>query len=112
VRPRPGRAAGLGGALLAAALLSAGCGEQTPLSPSAERGRQVYLAQCVSCHGPEPGRDGPLGPAVKGASRELLEARIVRGSYPPGYTPKRPTRIMPPLPALAADVPALADYLR
>ena len=112
MRPRPGRAAGLGGALLAAALLSAGCGEQTPLSPSAERGRQVYLAQCVSCHGPEPGRDGPLGPAVKGASRELLEARVLRGTYPPGYTPKRPTRVMPPLPALAADIPALADYLR
>ncbi|OGL04671.1 MAG: hypothetical protein A3E31_00570 [Candidatus Rokubacteria bacterium RIFCSPHIGHO2_12_FULL_73_22] len=98
--------------MLAAALLSAGCGEQTPLSPSAERGRQVYLAQCVSCHGPEPGRDGPLGPAVKGASRELLEARVLRGTYPPGYTPKRPTRVMPPLPALAADIPALADYLR
>jgi len=66
----------------------------------------------VSCHGPEPGRDGPLGPAVKGASRELLEARVLRGTYPPGYTPKRPTRVMPPLPALAADIPALADYLR
>ena len=98
--------------MLVAALLGSACSEQTPLSPSAERGRQVYVAQCMSCHGPEPGQDGPLGPAIKGASRELLEARIVRGSYPPGYTPKRPTRIMPPLPALAADVPALADYLR
>ena len=106
------RGAGLGGALLAAALLAAGCGEPAPLSAGAERGRQVYLAQCMSCHGPEPARDGPVGPAVRGASRELLEARILRGGYPPGYAPRRSTRIMQPQPALARDIPALADYLR
>ena len=107
-----GRAARLPLPLLVATLLCAACGEQAPLSPSAERGRQVYLAQCLSCHGPEPERDGPIGPAIRGASRELLEARIVHGGYPPGYTPKRPTRIMQPQAALAADIPALADYLR
>ena len=106
------RGAGLGGALLAAAHLAAGCGEPAPLSAGAERGRQVYLAQCMSCHGPEPARDGPVGPAVRGASRELLEARILRGGYPPGYAPRRSTRIMQPQPALARDIPALADYLR
>lgn len=89
-----------------------GCGEQQALSPSAERGRQVYLAQCVTCHGPDPAQAGPLGPAVKGSSKELLEAKIVSGTYPSGYTPKRSTRVMLPLPALAPDIPALADYLR
>ena len=97
-------------ATLAVAAL-AGC-EQQPLSPSAERGRQVFLAQCVSCHGPDPAQAGPIGPAVKGASKELLEAKVVAGTYPAGYTPKRSTRVMLPLPALAPDVPALADYLR
>jgi len=96
---------------LAAAALS-GCGEHPPLSPSAERGRQVYLAQCVSCHGPDPGQGGPVGPALKGSPREVLEAKVLAGAYPDGYTPKRPTRVMRPLPALAADIPALADYLR
>ena len=94
-----------------ATLVLAGC-EQPQLSPSAERGRQVYLSQCVSCHGPDPAQAGPIGPAVKGASKELLETKVVSGTYPAGYTPKRSTRVMLPLPALAPDVPALADYMR
>lgn len=105
---------GLRAALFGAALLSialAGC-ERAQLSPSAERGRQVYLAQCVSCHGPDPAQAGPIGPQIKGASKELLEAKVVSGTYPAGYTPKRSTTVMLPLPALAPDIPALADYLR
>jgi len=94
-----------------ATLALAGC-EQAQLSPSAERGRQIYLSQCVSCHGPDPAQAGPIGPQIKGASKELLEAKVVSGTYPAGYTPKRPTRVMLPLPALAPDIPALADYLR
>lgn len=94
-----------------ATLALAGC-EQPQLSPSAERGRQIYLAQCVSCHGPDPAHAGPIGPQITGASKELLEAKVVSGTYPPGYTPKRPTKVMMPLPALAPDIPALADYLR
>jgi len=94
-----------------AALALAGC-EQAQLSPSAERGRQIYLSQCVSCHGPDPAQAGPIGPQIKGSSKELLEAKVVSGTYPAGYTPKRPTTVMLPLPALASDIPALADYLR
>ena len=100
----------LAAALMATALALTGCEQR--LSPSAERGRQVFLAQCATCHGPDPAQAGPIGPAVKGSSRELLEAKVLRGAYPPGYVPKRPTKVMPPLPALADDVGALADYLR
>jgi mono/diheme cytochrome c family protein len=101
---------------LVAAVLSlvlAGCGEPSkPADPLVERGRQVYMSQCAQCHATDPGQPGAVGPPVKGASRELLEARIVRGDYPPGYTPKRPTKVMPPMPALAPDIDALAAYLR
>jgi mono/diheme cytochrome c family protein len=82
------------------------------LSPEARRGRQVYLAQCTACHASDPAQDGPVGPAVKGASRELLEARVLRGEYPPGYVAKRASRAMAPMPHLAGDIPALAAYLR
>jgi mono/diheme cytochrome c family protein len=101
---------------LAGALLAAGCGEQKAAAPPAggdsERGRQVYQAYCTSCHSPDPAQDGPVGPAVKGASRELLDARVVQGTYPPGYRPKRPSAVMQPLPQLAPEIPNLAAFLR
>jgi mono/diheme cytochrome c family protein len=78
----------------------------------ASRGRQIYLGQCIQCHNANPASAGPVGPAVKGASRELLEAKVLRGEYPTGYTPKRPTKVMPPQPNLAPDIPALAAYLK
>ena len=37
-----------------------------PAKGDAERGRQIYLAQCTACHNRDPERDGPLGPAIKG----------------------------------------------
>ena len=92
-------------------MLLAGCSEGGG-DPLVVRGRQVYLAQCIQCHNADPALDGPVGPAVKRASRELLETKILRGEYPPGYTRKRPTKVMPPQPALAPDLPALAAYLK
>jgi mono/diheme cytochrome c family protein len=75
------------------------------------RGRAVYLANCVACHNNDPSRDGPIGPAIKGSSKELLEARVLSTSYPPGYRPKRPTKVMPQFPFLKDDIPHLAAYL-
>jgi len=98
-------------AVVALAVVASGCSE-SGLSPSAERGRQVYLAHCVACHNSDPAQPGPVGPPVKGSSRALLEAKVLNGTYPPGYAPKRPTKIMVPLPAVAPDIGALADYLR
>ena len=97
--------------LLAAALVTAGCSDSAPKNALAERGRQVYLAQCTQCHSPDPAQAGPVGPPVKGASRELLEARILHADYPAGYRPKRPTKVMPAQPTVAPDIPALAEYL-
>lgn len=94
-----------------AAVLLAGCSDGGG-DPLAARGRQLYLSQCTQCHNVDPALAGPVGPPVKGASRDLLDAKVLRGDYPPGYTPKRPTKVMPPQPTLAADVPALAAYLK
>ena len=100
-------------ALITLAAALAGCsGQGSALSPEAERGRQVYLAQCTSCHSSDPAQNGPLGPAVRGSSREVLEARLLRGVYPPGYTPKRPSAVMQPMPHLAGSLNDLAAYLQ
>ncbi|MFQ5513157.1 MAG: c-type cytochrome [Myxococcota bacterium] len=82
-----------------------------PSADVAEQGRRVYQASCTACHNPDPTLEGSVGPAVAGSSRELIEARVLRGEYPPGYGPKRPTRLMPPLPVLAPQIDALAAYL-
>jgi mono/diheme cytochrome c family protein len=95
----------------AAALALVGCERET-LSPEAERGRLVYNSQCTACHAFDPSQPGPVGPEIKGSPRELLEAKVLQGTYPPGYRPKRPTRVMPPQPQLAPDLPALAAYLK
>jgi len=96
---------------LTAALALASCGQEK-LSPEAERGRTVYNSQCTACHNFDPSQPGAVGPEVKGSSRELLEAKVVRGTYPPGYKPKRPTSVMPPQAQVAPDIPALSAYLK
>jgi mono/diheme cytochrome c family protein len=91
------------------------CDPATPPQPGGPgdpaRGRAVYATSCTACHHVDPALPGAIGPEVKGASRELLEARIVHGTYPAGYTPKRPTALMQPLPQLAGSVDDLTAYL-
>jgi mono/diheme cytochrome c family protein len=108
--------------LLASGVLLTGCSPDEKPAPTAgpsvaaagdpTKGKQIWLGQCVACHNPDPSKDGPIGPAVKGASKELLDARVVHGTYPPGYQPKRETKVMPPRPDLVASIPDLAAYLR
>jgi mono/diheme cytochrome c family protein len=88
-------------------------GGESTLSPLAQAGERVYLNVCIACHNGDPTLDGSLGPAIAGSSTELLEARVLRGTYPPGYEPKRAgSGVMPTFAYLADQIPALAAYLR
>ncbi len=98
--------------LIAIAFHTAACGGQDQtLSPLASEGRATYMSACIACHNADPSKDGGLGPAIAGSSRELLEARVVRGEYPPDYTPKRISGVMPAFPHLADEIEALHAYL-
>lgn len=94
-----------------------GCGKdanrptRTAREGDPKRGRGIYLSACVACHNSDPSKDGPVGPAIKGSPKELIEARVLRASYPPGYTPKRHTRIMPAQPYLKNAIPDLTAFL-
>jgi mono/diheme cytochrome c family protein len=102
-------AAGLG---LMVSLGLAACGEQGPaLSEPARRGRSTYVANCTACHAMDPTRTGSLGPDIAGSSRELIEARVMRAQYPPGYSPKRASVAMVALPHLAAHIDDIYAYL-
>ena len=76
-----------------------------------DRGRAVYVANCIVCHNGDPSREGTTGPAIKGSQTELIEARVLRRNYPENYTPKRQTKIMPEFPFLEPEIPYLAAYL-
>jgi mono/diheme cytochrome c family protein len=99
-----GCALGLLGVLL-------GCNGGSQQDPLVARGRSVYMANCIACHNPNPHKDGNVGPALQGSSEELLRARVLEIRYPPGYTPKRPTKVMPPLPHLKPEIEALHAFL-
>ena len=102
-------------ALLALALtpLLGACSasDADPQAALVKRGKVVFETNCTACHAQDPRRDGPVGPANACASAELLAAKVLRNEYPPGYTPKRDTRAMAPLPHLEKELPALAAYL-
>lgn len=85
----------------------------TEMSPEqlVARGKAIYQLNCITCHNPDPVKEGVLGPIVRGSNRDLLEARILRGVYPVDYKPKRDTQQMPPLPHLEKEIPALEAYL-
>ena len=97
---------------IASVILLVGCSNTDgKLSELATRGEKVYLNFCTACHHADPNQDGSAGPANAGSSQALLEAKILHGEYPAGYKPKRSSNVMPPLPQLEKEIPALAAYL-
>jgi mono/diheme cytochrome c family protein len=79
--------------------------------PLVARGRTVYQTSCTACHSTNPKVAGSVGPELWGSSLELLTLRVLDTKYPPGYTPKRTTSQMAPLPQLKPDIPAIHAYL-
>jgi len=99
-------------ALLALSLLAAcdsGGGDAN--AAAIKRGKVVFETNCTACHARDAKLDGPVGPAIACASLELLTAKVIPQRVPPGYTPKRDTQGMAPLPHLEPELPALAAYL-
>lgn len=94
-----------------AACLGCGGGGSEGEDPAVARGRTVYLSICTACHNADPSREGSQGPAVAGSSLELLRARVLGRGYPPGYTPKRSSNLMPAFPQLEEHIEDLHAFL-
>jgi len=94
---------------LAAVVLVAACNSKPP--DPVEKGRMVYMTNCVVCHNPNPNLPGSQGPAIAGSSQALLEARVLHLTYPPGYTPQRKTHAMRAFPQLKNQIGDLYVFL-
>jgi mono/diheme cytochrome c family protein len=97
-------------AVLIGLAIASACTKPRQLS-AADRGEVIYRTNCISCHNRDPNLPGPIGPAIAGASRALLDARVLRGTYPPGYVPRSKTHTMRALPWLDGHVDDLTAYL-
>jgi hypothetical protein len=93
------------------ALMISACGSPAPPMTPAERGRIVYMTNCIICHNPDPNLPGSQGPPIAGSSRELVYDRVMFLQYPPGYTPKQTTHTMRALPQLVNRIDDLTAFL-
>ena len=101
----------LGLALIAVVTMACAGESEESGDPAVARGEKIYRNICVVCHNPNPNQPGPLGPAIAGSSRELLEARLLRGEYPAGYTPQRNTQQMPRFEFLEPNLDDIVAFL-
>ncbi len=98
-------------ALIAIALSACSSESDESADPSVARGELIYRNICTVCHNADPSLDGTIGPAIGSASRELLEAKLLRGEYPSGFTPKRDTQQMPRFEYLEPNLEEIAAFL-
>lgn len=81
-----------------------------------EKGKAIYLSQCIKCHNKDPNVKGPIGPELMDAPLEVMQAKVLTGRYPEvlpeGFVPKRKTKAMTKLPQYAKDVPSLHAYVQ
>ena len=98
-------------ALIAIVVMACAGESEESGDPAVARGEKIYRNICVVCHNADPNQPGLVGPANASASRELLEAKLLRGEYPAGYTPKRSTAQMPRFEFLEPNLDDIAAFL-
>ncbi|HXH32133.1 MAG TPA: hypothetical protein VNJ01_15115 [Bacteriovoracaceae bacterium] len=81
-----------------------------------DKGRRLYLANCISCHHKDPSLKGPIGPEMVDAPIEVMSSKVLTGLYPnplpAGFVPKRKTKLMRKIPKLQNDIPAIYAWVQ
>jgi mono/diheme cytochrome c family protein len=75
-------------------------------------GRTLYLQNCVKCHNANPNHAGSIGPDLVSTPRDVLKSKVVNGTYPENYEPKRKSKIMPKFPKLVNSIESLHLYIQ
>jgi mono/diheme cytochrome c family protein len=81
-----------------------------------ERGKRVYMSNCIQCHNRDPNLKGPIGPELVDSPLEVMTSKVMTGKYPnplpAGFVPKRKTSAMRKLPKLQKDIPAIYAWIQ
>lgn len=81
-----------------------------------DRGKRVYMSNCIQCHNRDPNFKGSIGPEMVDAPLEVMTSKVMTGKYPnplpAGFVPKRKTSAMRPLPRLQKDIPAIHAWVQ
>lgn len=81
-----------------------------PMLASKAIGEKLFKTNCAACHGLK--GQGAGCPKNSDASLELLKSKVLNGSYPKGYKPRRNTRSMPKFPFLKDNIEDIHEYLK
>ena len=81
-----------------------------------DRGRRLYLSNCIQCHNRDPNLNGSIGPVMVDAPLSVMTSMVMTGKYPEvlpeGFVPKRKTSAMRKITKLAKDIPAIHAYVQ
>ncbi len=79
-------------------------------------GKKLYFSNCISCHNKDPNIKGGIGPEMVDAPLEVMTSKVMTGLYPeklpPGFVPKRKTKMMKKIVKLQNDIPAIHAYVQ
>jgi mono/diheme cytochrome c family protein len=105
------------GALLGPLLISGIVFAQTKVDQATlDKGKRLYMSNCIQCHNKDPNIKGSLGPEMVDAPLEVMTSKVMTGKYPDplpkGFVPKRKSRAMRAIPKLKEDIPAIHAWVQ
>ena len=81
-----------------------------------EKGKRLYLSNCIQCHNRDPNIKGSLGPEIVDAPYVVMYSKVMTGVYPEklpeGFVPKRKSKAMRKIPKLEKDIPAIYAWVQ
>ena len=85
-------------------------------SAAIEKGKRLYMANCLQCHNRDPNVKGSIGPEITDAPLSIMTAKVMTGKYPEvlpaGFIPKRKSKAMRAIPKLKNDIPAIWAFVQ
>lgn len=81
-----------------------------------DKGKRLYLSNCIQCHNKDPNLKGSLGPEMVDAPLSIMTSKVMTGAYPAvlptGFVPKRKSKAMKKIPKLKNDIPAIYEWVQ